>query len=119
MVHLWAASVVVCKCPVQQSGIRKAVCFQPPHKVEVLLLLNSCLLPLPFGFVTGTFYRMLVLSHQDKTLGKEGFFGRLALAAIKQTVVSVIVRCVSGYTGNRVFQNFLNRLYRLSPFTKV
>ena len=88
---------------------------KPSH----ILLLNSCLLPFPFGFVTGTFYRMLVLSHQDKTFGKEGFLGRLALAAIKQTVVSVIVRCVSGHTGNGGFQNFLNRLYRLSPSTKV
>ena len=119
MVHLRAASIVVFKCPIQHRRIRKAFCFQPPHKVEVLLLLNSCLLPFPFGFVTGTFYRMLVLSHQDKTFGKEGFLGRLALAAIKQTVVSVIVRCVSGHTGNGGFQNFLNRLYRLSPSTKV
>ena len=63
------------------TTIREAVCFQPPHKVEMLLLLNSCFLLFPFGFMTGAFYRVLVLSHQDKTFGKEGFFGCVALTA--------------------------------------
>ena len=119
MANLWAAPIVVCKCPVLHDGIRKAVLFQSPHKVVVLLLLNSCLLPLPFSFVTVTFYRMLVLSHQDKTFGKEGFFGGLALAAVEQTICPIIIHCVFGHTENRLLQNFFNRLYRLSPSTKV
>ena len=101
------------------SEIRKAVCFQPPHKVEVLPFLNSCFLLFPFSLVTGTFYRMLVLSHQDKTFGKEGFLGRLALAAVEQTNCPIIIHCVFRHTGNRLFQNLLNRFYRLSPSAKV
>ena len=85
----------------------------------MLLLVNKGFLLFSFRALAAAFGGMLVLAHQDKTFGKEGFFGRLALAAIKQTVVSVIVRCVSRHTGNGVFQNFLNRLYRLSPSTKV
>ena len=103
MVHLWAASVVVCKCPVRQSGIRKAVCFQPPHKVEVFLRLNSCFLLLPFGFMAGTFYRMLVLPHQDKTIGKEGFFWSAALAAVEQAICIIIIGGILGNAGNRLF----------------
>ena len=119
MVHLWAAPIVVCKCPIQHRRIRKAICFQSPHKVEMLPFLNSCFLLFPFRFATGTFYGVSVLSHQDKTLGKEGIFWRMTLAAVEQTICPIIIHCVFGYTGNGLFQNLFNRLYRLSPSAKV
>ena len=107
--HLQATTIVVCKCPLQQCRVRKTFCFQLPHKVEMFLLLNSCFLLFPFGFMTGAFYRVLVLSYQDKPLGKEGFFGCVALTAGEQTICSIIIHCVFGYTGNGLFQNLFNK----------
>ena len=62
---------------------------------------------------------MLVLSHQDDTLGKEGFFRCAALTTVEQTIFTIIIRGIFGHTGNGLFQNFFNRLYRLSPSTNV
>lgn len=85
----------------------------------MLPFLNSCFLLFLFCFATGTFYGVSVLSHQDKTLGKEGFLGRLALAAIKQAILAIIILSVFGNNGNGLFQSFFNRLYRLSPSLNV
>lgn len=119
MVHLRAAAIVVCKCPVQHCRVRKSLGFQPPHKVDVLLLVNKGFLLFSFRALADAFDWVLVLAHQDKTFGKEGFFGRLALAAIKQTVLAIIIFWIFGNTENGLFKNFFNRLYRLSPSTKV
>jgi hypothetical protein len=46
---------------------------------------------------------MHVLSHQDKTIGKEGFFWSAALAAVEQAICIIIIGGILGNAGNRLF----------------
>ena len=41
MVHLRAAAIVVFKGPVEHCRVRKPLSFHPPHKVAVLLLIDT------------------------------------------------------------------------------
>ena len=65
--------------------------------------INRCFLLFPLGFMAGTFYRMNVLSNQDKTIGKEGFFWSAALAAVEQAICIIIIGGIVGTAGNRLF----------------
>ena len=85
----------------------------------MFLLVDKGFLLFSFHALAAAFDWVLVLAHQVKTFGKEGFFGRLALAAIKQTVLAIIIFWIFGNTENGLFKNFFNRLYRLSPFLNV
>jgi len=69
----------------------------------MLPFINRCFLLFPLGFMAGTFYRMNVLSHQDKTIGKEGFFWSAALAAVEQAICIIIIGGILGNAGNRLF----------------
>ena len=119
MVHLWAAAIVVFKGPVQHCRVGKSLSFQPPHTVKVLLLADKGFLFFSFRALAATFNGVLVLAHQSDALCKECFFWGMTFSAIKQTVLAIIILGIFGNTGNGLFQNFLNRLYRLSPSLNV
>lgn len=119
MVHLRAAAIVVFKGPVEHCRIRKTVGFQPSYTVGVLLLLDKGFLFFSFRALAGAFNGVLVLTHQSEAFCKERFFWGMTFSAIKQTIFAVIILGVFGNTGNGLFQNFFNRLYRLSPSLNV
>ena len=119
MVHLRATTTVVFKGPVQHCRVRKSLGFQPPHKVAVLLLADKGFLFFSFRALAAAFDGMLVLAHQDNALCKERFFWGMTFSAIKQTVLAIIIIGVFGNTGWELFQNFFDRLYRLSPSLNV
>ena len=119
MVHLRAAAIVVFKGPVQHFRVRKSLCFQPPHKVAVLLLADKGFLFFSFRALAAAFDWVLVLAHQGNALCKERFFWGVTSSAVKQTVLVIIIRSVFGNTGWELFQNFFNCLYRLSPSLNV
>ena len=119
MVHLRAAPIVVFKCPVQHCRVRKSFCFQPPHKVAVLLLADKDFLFFSFRVLVAAFNGVLVLAHQGNALCKERFFWGVTLSTIKQAVLAIIIIGVFGNTGWELFQNFFYRLYRLSPSLNV
>ena len=62
---------------------------------------------------------VFVLAHQDNALCKERFFWGVASAAVQQSIHAIIIFGIFGNTGNGLFQNFLDRLYRLSPSLNV
>ena len=119
MTHLRAAAIVVFKCPVQHCRVRKSLGFQPPHKVDVLLLVNKGFLLFSFRALAAAFDGMLVLAHQDNALCKERFFWGVTFSAVKQTVLAIIIFDIFGNTRWGLFQNFFYRLYRLSPSLNV
>ena len=83
------------------------------------LLADDGFLLFSFCVLAGTFGGVLVLTHQNDTFCKERFFRGVASAAVKQTVLAVIILSIFGNTGNGLFQDFFNRLYRLSPSLNV
>ena len=74
MVHLRAAAIVVFKGPVQHCRVRIPFCFQPPHKIVVLLLVDKGFLLCPLDALADAFDWVLVLAHQSDALCKEYFF---------------------------------------------
>ena len=119
MVHLRAAAIVVFKGPVEHCRVRKPLRFQPPHKVVVLLLLDKGFLFLSFRALAAAFDGMLVLVHQSDALCKERFFWGVTFSAVKQTVLAIIIFDIFWNTRWGLFQNFFDRLYRLSPSLNV
>ena len=119
MVHLWAAAIVIFKCPVQHCWVRKSLSFQPSHKVVVLLLADKGFLFFSFRALAAALNGVLVLAHQSNALCKERFFWGMTFSAVKQAALAIIILGAFGNTGWELFQNFLNRLYRLSPFLNV
>ena len=119
MVHLRATAIVVFKGPVQHCRIREASGFQPPHKVNVFLLVDKGFLLCPLNALAVAFDGVLAFAHQDNALCKECFFWGVTFSAIKQTIFAVMILGVFGNTGNGLIQNSFNRLYRLSPSLNV
>ena len=119
MVHLRAVAIVVFKGPVEHCRVRKSFCFQSPHKVAVLLLADEGFLLCPLDALAAAFDWVFVLANQGNALCKERFFWGVTFSAIKQAVLIIIILSVFGNTGNGLFQNFFNRLYRLSPSLNV
>ena len=119
MTHLRAAAIVVFKGPVQHCRVRKTLSFQPPYTVKALLLVDKGFLLCPLDALAAAFDWMLVLTHQGNALCKECFFWGVTFSAVKQTVFAIIILGIFGNTGNGLFQNFLDRLYRLSPSLNV
>ena len=119
MVHLWAAAIVVFKGPVEHCWVRKSLRFQPPYTVKVLLLADKGFLLCPLGALAAAFDWVLVLTHQDNALCKERFFWGVTFSAVKQTVLAIIIFDIFGNTRWGLFQNFFDRLYRLSPSLNV
>ena len=119
MVHLWAAAIVVFKGPVQHCRVGKSLSFQPPHTVKVLLLADKGFLFFSFRALAAAFDWVLVLAHQGNALRKERFFWGVTFSAVKQTVLAIIILGIFGNTGWELFQNFFDRLYRLSPSLNV
>ena len=103
MVHLRAAAIVVFKCPVQHCRVRKALGFQPPHKVEVFLLVDKGFLLFSFRALAAAFDGMLVLAQQDNALCKEHFFWGVTFSAVKQAVLVILILGIFGNTGNGLF----------------
>ena len=93
--------------------------FQPPHKIDVLLLADKGFLFLSFRALVAAFDRVFVLAHQDNALCKERFPWRVTFSAVKQTILAIIILGVFGNNENGLFQNFFDRLYRLSPSLNV
>ena len=85
----------------------------------VLLLVDKGFLLCPLDALAAAFDWMLFLAHQGNALCKECFFWGMTFSAIKQTVLAIIILGIFGNTGNGLFQNFFNRLYRLSPSLNV
>ena len=119
VVHLRAAPIVVFKCPVEHCRVGKSIGFQPPHKVVVLLPADKGFLFFSFRALAAAFDGVLVLTHQGNALCKERFFWGVTLSAVKQTVLAIIIFDIFGNTGWGLFQNFFDRLYRLSPSMNV
>lgn len=119
MTHLRAAAIVVFKRPVQHCRIREASGFQPPHKVVVLLLADKGFLLCPLDALAAAFDWVLVLAYQGNAFCKERFPWRVTFSAVKQTVLAIIIFWIFGNTGNGLFKNFFNCLYRLSPSVNV
>ena len=119
MVHLRAAAIVVFKGPVQHCRVRKSLCFQPPHKVAVLLPADKGFLFFSFRALADAFDWVFVLAHQGNAFCKERFPWRVTFSAVKQTILAIIILGVFGNTGWELFQNFFYRLYRLSPSSNV
>lgn len=119
MVHLRAAAIVVFKGPVQHCRVRKPLSFQPPYTVKVFLLVDKGFLLFSFRALAAAFDRVFVLAHQDNALCEERFPWRMTFSAVKQTVLAIIILGVFWNTGNGLFQNFFDRLYRLSPSLNV
>ena len=119
MANLWAAPIVVFKCPVEHCRVGKSIGFQPPHKVVVLLLVDKGFLLCPLDALATAFDWVLVFAHQGNALCKECFFWGMTFSAIKQAILAIIILSVFGNNGNGLFQSFFNRLYRLSPSLNV
>ena len=85
----------------------------------VLLLVDKGFLLCPLDALAAAFDWMLFLAHQSDALCKECFFWGMTFSAIKQTVLAIIIFWIFGNTGNGLFKNFFNRLYRLSPSVNV
>lgn len=85
----------------------------------MLLLADKGFLFFSFRALADAFDWVLVLAHQGNALCKERFFWGVTLSAIKQAVLVIIIFGVFWNTGNGLFQNFFNRLYRLSPSLNV
>ena len=117
--NLRAAAIVVFKGPVEHCWVRKKLSFQPPHKVAVLLLADKDFLFFSFRALADAFDWVLVLAHQGNALCKERFFWGVTLSTMKQAVLAIIIIGVFGNTGWELFQNFFDRLYRLSPSLNV
>ena len=83
MANLWAAPIVVCKCPVEHCRVGKSIGFQPPHKVVVLLLADKGFLLCPLDALATAFDWVLVFAHQGNALCKECFFWGMTFSAIK------------------------------------
>lgn len=85
----------------------------------MLLLADKGFLLCPLGALAAAFDWVLVLTHQDNALCKERFFWGVTLSTMKQAVLAIIIIGVFGNTGWELFQNFFDRLYRLSPSLNV
>ena len=85
----------------------------------MLLLADKGFLFFSFRALADAFDWVLVFAHQGNALCKERFFWGVTFSAIKQTIFAVIILGVFGNTGWELFQNFFDRLYRLSPFLNV
>ena len=85
----------------------------------MLLLLDKGFLRCPFDALAAAFNGVLVLAHQSDALCKERFPWRVTFSTVKKTVLAIIILGIFGNTGNGLFQNFFNRLYRLSPSLNV
>lgn len=85
----------------------------------MFLLVDKGFLLFSFRALAAAFDRVFVLAHQGNVLCKECFFWDMAFSAVKQTVLAIIILGIFGNTGNGLFQNFFNRLYRLSPSLNV
>ena len=119
MTHLRAAAIVVFKGPVEHCRVRKPLSFQPPHKVAVLLLVDKGFLLCPLDALAAAFDWVLVLPHQGNALCEERFLWGVTFSAVKQTILAIIILGVFGNTRRGLFQNFFDRLYRLSPSLNV
>ena len=98
MVHLRAAAIVVFKGPVEHCWVRKSLCFQPPHKVVVLLLTDKGFLLCPLDALAAAFDWVLFHAHQGNTFCKERFFWGVTFSAVKQTVLAIIIFDIFGNT---------------------
>ncbi len=85
----------------------------------MLLLADKGFLFFSFRALADAFDWVLVLAHQSNAFCKERFPWRVTFSAIKQTVLAIIIFWIFGNTGNGLFKNFFNRLYRLSPSVNV
>ena len=85
----------------------------------MLLLADKDFLFFSFRVLAAAFNGVLVLAHQGNALCKERFLWGATFSAIKQTIFAVIIFDIFGNTGNGLFQNFFDRLYRLSPSLNV
>ena len=80
----------------------------------VLLLVDKGFLLCPLDALAAAFDWMLFLAHQGNAFCKERFPWRVTFSAVKQTILAIIIIGVFGNTGWELFQNFFDRLYRLS-----
>ena len=85
----------------------------------MLLLVDKGFLLCPLDALATAFDWVLVFAHQGNALCKERFFWGVTLSAVKQTVLAIIIFDIFGNTGWGLFQNFFDRLYRLSPSMNV
>ena len=85
----------------------------------MLLLADKGFLFFSFRALADAFDWVLVLAHQSNAFCKERFPWRVTFSAIKQTVLAIIIFWIFGNTGNGLFKNFFNRIYRLSPSVNV
>ena len=85
----------------------------------MFLLVDKGFLLFSFHALAAAFDWVLVLAHQDNALCKEHFPWRMTFSAVKQTVLAIIILGIFGNTGWELFQNFFDRLYRLSPSLNV
>ena len=119
VVYLRTAAIVIFKCPAEHRRVGESICLQSLHKVVVPLLVDDDFLLFSFGSLAGTFDWMLVLAHQGYAVGKECFFRGVTFATVQQSILAVIIFGVIGNTGNGMFQDFFDCLYRLSPSLNV
>ena len=85
----------------------------------MLLLADKDFLFFSFRALAAAFNGVLVLANQSDALCKERFFWGVTLSTMKQAVLAIIIIGVFGNTGWELFQNFFDRLYRLSPSLNV
>ena len=85
----------------------------------MLLLVDKGFLLCPLDALAAAFNGVLVFAHQGNALCKERFFWGVTLSTMKQAVLAIIIIGVFGNTGNGLFKNFFDRLYRLSPSVNV
>ena len=85
----------------------------------MLLLADKGFLLYPLGALAAAFDWVLVLAHQGNALCEECFLWGVTTSAVKQAVLAIIIFGIFGNTGNGLFKNFFNRLYRLSPSVNV
>lgn len=85
----------------------------------MLFLADKGLLFFSFRAMTAAFDGVLVLAHQGNALCEECFLWGVTTSAVKQAVLAIIIFGIFGNTGNGLFKNFFNRLYRLSPSVNV
>ena len=85
----------------------------------MLLLADKGFLFFSFRALTAAFDGVLVLPHQGNALCEKRLLWGVTTSAVKQAVLVIIIRSAFGNTGNGLFQNFFNRLYRLSPSLNV
>ena len=85
----------------------------------MLFLADKGFLFFSFRAMTAAFDGVLVPPHQGNALYEECFLWGVTSSAVKQAVLVIIIRSAFGNTGNGLFQNFFNHLYRLSPSLNV